>query len=383
MENLNKLNSTLNYHKEQERLDAVSRYKDFHINREKDLQDIVMLASYICDSPIALATLMDSEIQWIKAKVGIDVDQMPVKTSFCVQAIKQDEVIVVEDALLDNRFSELPVVTGSPNIRFYAAAILKSFDGHNVGTLCVYDVKPKILSIKQKSCLEALSKQVSHLMELDLSMQKVNNHIQEIELQNLKIKDATTKLIAAWDSSTSYHLLIGKDLEVLAFNKQTLYFIEQVWGKKLLIGDSIQKVSDIVVIKNFIENFQKALSGEIIKHEELIIYPENIPNLWWDITYAPAFDQDEIIIGVSFNAVDINDRKLNEEKINAQNARLIKIAQIQSHEYRAPVSAILGVMELIKEENYEPNKEYLLLLEEAVKQLDEKIHSVVNYSNQL
>ncbi|MDB5120879.1 MAG: hypothetical protein JWN56_2097 [Sphingobacteriales bacterium] len=365
------------------RLDAVKRYINFQKWREKDLQDIVMLASHICDSPMVLVTLMDDKTQWIKAKIGVDVYQMPVSTSFCVHAIKQDQVVVVEDALLDDRFSDLPAVVGNPNIRFYASAILKSHDGHNVGTLCIYDIKPKALSQVQINCLESLGKQVSHLMELDLSLAQLQNHINEIKNQSQLIKNTKNMLKAAWDSSISYHLLVGTDLSILAINKKASMFFKQTWGKYFTVNHSITEYGTPETIQKFLANFYKALKGETVKIERLINYDKTKPHTWWEVVYAPACDEENNIIGVTFNATDINERKINEDKISAQNQRLTKISQIQSHEYRAPVSAILGIMSIIKEEDYKPNKEYLLLLEQAVKQLDEKINSVVNYTNQL
>lgn len=158
---------------EQERLKAVQRYVDFNLHRQKDLQQIVMLASVICESPIALITLMEYDLQLIKAKVGIDIEEMPRSTSFCTHAIKTEEVMVVKDASKDKRFLNSSVVVNDPNIRFYASANLKSYDGYNVGTLCVYDTKPKNLSDQQIECLSALANQVSHIMELDRSLNQV------------------------------------------------------------------------------------------------------------------------------------------------------------------------------------------------------------------
>ena len=158
---------------EQERLNAVQRYHDFNLNRQKDLQEIVMLASVICNSPIALITLMDYDLQFIKAKIGIDSEEMPRSTSFCTHAIKIDEIMVVNDASKDERFLDAPVVVNDPHIRFYASANLKSYDGYNVGTLCVYDTKPKDLNEQQIQCLSALANQVSHIMELDRSLNQV------------------------------------------------------------------------------------------------------------------------------------------------------------------------------------------------------------------
>lgn len=155
---------------ENKRVSAVQRYLDFNTDREKDLQEIVMLASVICNTPIALITLMDYDIQLIKAKVGTESTVMPRSTSFCTHAIEKDQIMVVNDASKDERFASAPVVANDPHIRFYASANLKSYDGYNVGTLCVYDTTPKDLTSQQMECLAALANQVSHIMELDRSL---------------------------------------------------------------------------------------------------------------------------------------------------------------------------------------------------------------------
>jgi len=158
---------------ENNRVSAVQRYLNFDLERQKDLQEIVMLASVICNSPIALISLMDFDIQLIKAKIGTEATVMPRSTSFCTHAVEMDEIMVVKDATKDERFATAPVVTNDPHIRFYASANLKSYDGYNVGTLCVYDTTPKELTQQQLECLAALANQVSHIMELDRSLNQL------------------------------------------------------------------------------------------------------------------------------------------------------------------------------------------------------------------
>ena len=168
---------------ENNRVSAVQRYLDFNLERQKDLQEIVMLASVICNSPIALISLMDFDIQLIKAKIGTEATVMPRSTSFCTHAVEMDEIMVVKDATKDERFATAPVVTNDPHIRFYASANLKSYDGYNVGTLCVYDTTPKDLTQQQLECLAALANQVSHIMELDRSLnqlKKQNSVLREV-----------------------------------------------------------------------------------------------------------------------------------------------------------------------------------------------------------
>ena len=188
---------------EAERVQAVQRYLDFNLERQKDLQEIVMLASVICNSPIALITLMDYDVQLIKAKVGVDVEEMPRNTSFCTHAIQLDKIMVVKDATKDVRFANAPVVVNNPHIRFYASANLKSYDGFNVGTLCVYDTKPKDLTTQQLECLSALANQVSHIMELDRSLnqlKKQHKSLREIaRIQSHEIRQPVASILGLVD----------------------------------------------------------------------------------------------------------------------------------------------------------------------------------------
>ncbi|SDN14428.1 GAF domain-containing protein [Daejeonella rubra] len=185
--------------KEEERVQAVQRYLGFNTDRQKDLQEIVMLASVICNSPIALITLMDYDVQLIKAKLGVDADEMPRNTSFCTHAIQMEKIMVVKDASKDTRFANAPVVVNNPHIRFYASANLKSYDGYNVGTLCVYDTKPKDLTEQQLECLGALANQVSHIMELDRSLNQLkaqNTSLREIaRIQSHEIRQPVASIM--------------------------------------------------------------------------------------------------------------------------------------------------------------------------------------------
>ncbi|KAK0349699.1 hypothetical protein LTR94_032049, partial [Friedmanniomyces endolithicus] len=114
------------------------------------------LAADFLDCPIALVTLLDEDIQWFKANVGMDGCSTPRKDSFCAHALALParDVMVVEDAYKDIRFRDNPYVVGSPGIRFYAGALLTGSDGANLGTLCVIDVKPR--ARPSEACLNRL-----------------------------------------------------------------------------------------------------------------------------------------------------------------------------------------------------------------------------------
>lgn len=182
--------------KEQYRLAATKRYLKLDLNSEQKLDAIAMLASHITQTPVAFITLMDKEIQWMRSCYGYQVDQMPIETSFCKHTIQQEEVFEVSDTFQDQKFSHYPVLHMNPAARFYAGTPLKSYDGYHVGTLCVMDISPKELTIDQKNCLMALSKQVATIMELDLGKSLLQQTVSELEHKNKVVEQRNVKLKA-------------------------------------------------------------------------------------------------------------------------------------------------------------------------------------------
>ncbi|MEP6467563.1 MAG: GAF domain-containing protein [Parafilimonas sp.] len=228
------------------RLTAMRRYLNQFPEASGKLQDIVALAAQITGVPVAFITLLDKDIQWINVHYGYDVKQMPRATSFCTHTIQQEEVMVVEDAMLDERFTTNPLVINPPSVKYYAGTALKSAEGQNVGTLCVMDVQSHYLTNDQLKSLKALSRQVTSILELSVS---------------------------------------------ISYLKKSL------------------------------------------------------------------------------------------EEINERNDALKKIAHVQSHEIRGPLSTVMSVMNLIADEGYPNNKQYMQMLETSIKNLDEKICSIVQISN--
>lgn len=151
---------------EQDRLKALESYSVMDSLSEKDFDSITQLASYICNTPISLISLLDKDRQWFKSSVGLEVKEIPKAISFCQYAIKGDEVYEVQNALENQLFADNPLVTGNPDIRFYAGAPLKNDEGFNLGTLCVIDTIPRTLTEMQKKALGLLATQVINLLQL-------------------------------------------------------------------------------------------------------------------------------------------------------------------------------------------------------------------------
>jgi anti-sigma regulatory factor (Ser/Thr protein kinase) len=148
------------------RLDALGRYRILDTAPEQRFDDLALLASHICDAPIALVTLVDADRQWFKSHVGTDVTETPRSISFCAHAMLDRGLFIVPDAREDERFRNNPMVTGEPNVRFYAGAALRSREGEPLGALCVIDQVVRTLTEDQATALDALRRQVESQLEL-------------------------------------------------------------------------------------------------------------------------------------------------------------------------------------------------------------------------
>lgn len=152
---------------EHDRLESLYSYGVLDTASEEAFDKLARLASYICQTPIALISLIDKDRHWFKANVGMEnFKEVKRSTAFCDHVVKNQDFFQVEDALKDDRFKNNALVTGDPKIRFYAAAPLLSPDGFNIGTLSVIDTKPRQLTSEQSDALKTLSKQVIDLLEL-------------------------------------------------------------------------------------------------------------------------------------------------------------------------------------------------------------------------
>jgi len=147
------------------RVEALHKYAILDTEPEQAFDDLVLLASFVCKTPMAMISLVDEDRQWFKSKVGISVSETPREIAFCATAIQQPDVFVVPDTLKDERYRNNPLVVSEPNVRFYAGAPLIDEDGNALGTICVVDRVPREFVPDQQAALKALSRLVLAQLE--------------------------------------------------------------------------------------------------------------------------------------------------------------------------------------------------------------------------
>ena len=358
--------------RELERLQEVNRFLKLELSKDQELQEIVALAAAICGTPTALITLIDQDTQYVKFKQAFDFDTTARQYAFCSHVITQENVMVVPDALEDERFVDNPLVTGNPHIRFYAGAPLATKDGYNLGSLCVIDQTPGNLTLIQQQMLKALSKQVIQLMEFDASLKILKEQYVEARRSEIQMR-------SFFESSIDCHLLLGKDFEILAFNKAWDNYTRTAYSRTLEIGKEMGQFLHPDNLEFFYSDYKKALKGTAVFVQRKLRNANQ--ELWRIIKYEPAFNAEGEIIGVSVNSTDVTAKVEQEETVMAQSESLKEIAWIQSHELRRPVASIMGLMQILKEEGHVSKIEELGLMEKVVEELDAKVKTIVGHAD--
>ncbi len=164
---------------EDERLAALRKYRILDTDPEPQFDRVAEMAKRQFDAPIGLVAFMDSDRNFLKARGDLPTSESPRDISFCGHTILTDDVLVVEDTRNDPRFAQNPLVEAEPKLRFYAGAPLVTPSGHRIGTVCVFDVKPRHdFGEAEKTRLKDLAAIVTDHLEMRLIVGNVHDEIE-------------------------------------------------------------------------------------------------------------------------------------------------------------------------------------------------------------
>jgi formate hydrogenlyase transcriptional activator len=279
---------------ESERLLALRQYNVLDTLPEQSFDDLTRLASYICEAPIALVTLIDEDRQWFKSRVGLEANGTPRDQAFCAHAIHQPDLFIVPDALADERFADNPLVTSDPHIRFYAGAPLVTPEGYGLGTLCVIDRVPRELMPEQEEALRALSRQVMALLEARrqaVELALANERLLAEARERRKIEDVLRLRDRALASANEGILITDArqpDNPIVysneGFERLTGYLAEEVRGRncRFLQGEDTDP-SAVAAIR-------EALAAGVPCSVEILNYRKDGAEFWNLLSISPIRD---------------------------------------------------------------------------------------------
>ena len=313
--------------KEEERIKALESYSILDSLPEVDYENLTLIASQICETPIANIVFIDKERQWVKSTIGLDSADTPRNITFCGHAINDtSNMMIIPDARSDVRFQDNPLVIGQPNIVFYAGVSLRNSEGLPLGTICVIDHKPKTLSPSQIDSLKALSEQVMRLLELRLNKLQLEKSLLELEKKNVALEKFA--YIAAHDLKSPLANISGLtdffadcyDKVLDDEGKEIINLVKNSSTKLKEMIDSLLEFTKVNVLQreNDTEISIIALEKEI---SDLFAFQNNCTitfqsNINFLIGNKSAIDQ--ILINFVTNAIKYNDKENIEITVEIQ-----------------------------------------------------------------
>lgn len=179
---------------ERERLAKLRSYGVLDTETEASFDRITRIVADSIGVPISLVSLIDEDRQWFKSRHGLEAAETPRDVAFCAHSIHGEDIFVVPNATEDDRFRDNPLVTGDPNIRFYAGAPLVTPDGFKIGTLCAIDRQPRELSADHRQLLEDLASLVVDELELRKARREADLANEELRLRVAELLDTQKRL---------------------------------------------------------------------------------------------------------------------------------------------------------------------------------------------
>lgn len=252
---------------EAERVEALLQYKILDTQPEESFDELTRLASYICGTPIALVSLVDTNRQWFKSSIGLEALETPRDVAFCAHAILQKDVFIVPNAATDERFANNPLVTSDPHIRFYAGVPLTNAEGYSLGTLCVIDQVPRNLTAEQVDALRILGNQVIKQLELRRNLANlvlVNQEYQQSKKARLRF---FRNIAGSFGLASAILVLIG-----LVSYQNTKIYLEIINQQK----DTLEKINIQERLISLMTDAETGQRGYILTGDESYLEPYNL-----------------------------------------------------------------------------------------------------------
>ena len=361
---------------EKERLAALHSYQVLDTPPDINLDAITELASTICGTPIALISLIDEHRQWFKSKIGITLNETPREKSFCQYAIMNEHIFEVEDTSQNELFSNNPMVTHAPFIRFYAGAPLIDTNGYCLGTLCVINTKSQKLTSQQKNALKILANEVVTNMNLN----KKNRELQIANNESENFYKLSKDFICIANTAGYFLKLSNTFVNELGYSESELLsnpFIHYVHPEDVM--------STLNVLKDLGEKDENVLffSNRYMRKDGSYIWLSwnAYPDFKNGIIHATARDITSVKLSEELQYK--NNQLEKEMEIALRNAKLKQeFLSTMSHEIRTPLNAIIGLSNLLKRSTVLQGKEaeYFNIINLNSKNLLSILNNILDFS---
>lgn len=321
---------------EVERLSALARYDILDTPIEESFDDLTALAAHICDMPVALVTFVDDHRQWIKSSYGIDdLRETARDIAFCAHTILETDVMVVPDAHEDQRFDDNPLVTGAPHVRFYAGMPLITEEGYALGSLCVLDQKPNVLTDAQLDTLRRLGRQVQLLLELRRKRRENAALLEQLAAQHESLEKMIGNVPGiVWEhwiepDPTQYrNTYISKYLETMLGYSCADWAASPVFWQSAIHKDDLARL-----LKEVDELYSHP--REAVLTFRMVTVQQRI--LWVEAHCAVIVDNDGKALGMRTVIMDITTRRQAEEARTQLQQQIIESQELALQELSTPI----------------------------------------------
>lgn len=342
---------------EEERLRALASYQIMDTLAEEEFDNLTRIASHIFDAPIALITLLDDKRQWFKSKIGLEVEGTPREISFCQYAIVDGEPLIVNDAKEDERFEDNPLVTGAPNIRFYAGHPITNEQGHSLGTLCVIDDKPRSVTAEQIELLKGLAETAMSL----IACRRVNYRLE----------------IYKRFFDESLNLMCIVDMQGICKEVNPFFMRKLGWEQGELLSKPLMDFFHPDDQERAHTQRAKLNEGEPAVEFENRLRKKDGSYIWvqWNCQPDPAAGQ---MFAIAYDITPLKEKNAAlHEAIHHKDIFLSNM----SHEIRTPMNAIIGFSDLMERTELGPTqREYLDAISVAGNNLLAIINDILDLS---